>query len=76
MKSTQELTVPFYNFFFFLKILFIFRERGRKEKEKERNIVWLPLTRPLLGTWSATQACALTGNRTGDPLVCSPCSIH
>ena len=24
---------------------------------------------PLLGTWPATQACALTGNRTGDPLV-------
>ena len=25
--------------------------------------------RPLLGTWPATQACALTGNRTGDTLV-------
>ena len=24
---------------------------------------------PLLGTWPATQACALTGNQTGDPLV-------
>ena len=24
---------------------------------------------PLLGTWPTTQACALTGNRTGDPLV-------
>ena len=24
--------------------------------------MWLPLTRPLLGTWPATQACALTGN--------------
>ena len=24
---------------------------------------------PLLGTWPATQASALTGNRTGDPLV-------
>ena len=28
--------------------------------------------RPLLGTWPATQACALTGNQTGDPLVCRP----
>ena len=37
---------------------------------RERNInVWLPLTRPLLGTWPTTQACALTGNRTSDPLV-------
>ena len=24
------------------------------------------------GTWSATQACALTGNQTGDPLVRRP----
>ena len=37
----------------------------------ERNIiVWLPLTRPLLGTLAATQACALTGNRISDALVC------
>ena len=50
--------------YFFLEI-----EEGR-EKERERNIsVWLPLMRPLLGTWPATQACALTGNRTSDPLV-------
>ena len=32
--------------------------------------MWLPLMRPLLGTRPATQVCALTGNRTGDPLVC------
>ena len=34
--------------------------------------MWLPLTSLLLGTWPATQACALTGNRTGDPLVHRP----
>ena len=60
---------------FFLKktfYLFTFREKGR-EKERERNInVWLPLMHPLLGTWPATKACALTGNQTGDPLVCRP----
>ena len=27
---------------------------------------------PTLGTWPATQACALTGNRTSDLLVCRP----
>ena len=27
------------------------------------------LSHPLVGTWPATQACALTGNRTSDPLV-------
>ena len=32
--------------------------------------VSVPLTHPLLRTWPATQACALTGDRTGDPLVC------
>ena len=31
--------------------------------------MWLPLARPLLGTWPTTQARALTGNWTGDPLV-------
>ena len=42
-------------------------------EEKERNIsVWLPLTRPMLGTWPTTQACALTGNPTVDLLVHRP----
>ena len=27
---------------------------------------------PQPGTWQATQACVLTGNQTGDPLVCRP----
>ena len=34
--------------------------------------VWLPLSRPLLGTWPETQAHALTGNQTGYSLVCRP----
>ena len=38
--------------------------------------MWLPLTRPLLGTWPETQGCALTGNQSSDPLVRSPSSIH
>ena len=42
--------------------LFLEREEGW-EKERKRDInVWLPLTRPPLGTWPATQTCALTGN--------------
>ena len=40
------------------------------EKERERNInMWLPLTGPPLGSWPETQAFALTGNQTGNPLV-------
>ena len=44
--------------FFFLRF-YLFLDRGR-EGERERNIsVWLALVCPLLGTWPATQACAL-----------------
>ena len=34
--------------------------------------MWLPLSCPQLETWPVTQACALTGNRTNDPLVHRP----
>ena len=34
--------------------------------------MWLPLAYPLLRTWPATQACALTGNRSGDPFIPRP----
>ena len=58
---------------FFLKMLFIYFQRGGEgRRKKERNINGLPLACPLLETWPATQACALTGNQTGDPLVCRP----
>ena len=38
----------------------------------ERNIYRLPLARPHPGTWPASQACVLTGNRTGKPSVHRP----
>ena len=49
---------------FFKDFVYLFLDKGEwKEKERERNIsLWLPLMRPLLGTWPTTQACALTGN--------------
>ena len=50
--------------FFFLRFcLFIFRKT-----EKCQCVVASHVTP--LGTWPATQACALTGDRTSDPLVC------
>ena len=50
-------------------IYFIFRQRGR-EGGRERNInVWFLLMHPLLRTWPETQARALTGNQTGDPVI-------
>ena len=53
--------------------LFIFRERGREgEREGEKPQGAVASHAPLLGTWPATQACALTGNQSSDPLVCRP----
>ena len=40
--------------------------------QRETAIGWLPLARLQLGTWPATQAHALTGNRTGNVLVHRP----
>ena len=56
---------------YFLKdFIYLFLETGEREGDRERNInVWLPLARPLLGTWPETQASALTGKPTCDPLV-------
>ena len=55
-------------FFFFLKKDYLFKREEGREKERERYInAWLPLERPSLETWLATQACALTGNQTSDP---------
>ena len=71
----RDNTISKYSFlkklFYFLRLyLFIFQRGEGKEKERERNIsVGLPLACCLLGTWPETQACALTGNRTGDPLI-------
>ena len=65
--------IQFIHFFHIFKrfYLFTFRERGGREEKRERNIsVRLPLIRPLLGTSLATQACALTRNRTCGPLFC------
>ena len=65
-------------FFAFIFYLFNFRqwgrdgERGRETLMCKRYINRLPLARPQLGTWSTTQACALTGNRTGELLVVRP----
>ena len=62
---------------FFLRFYLILEREEEREEERERNIdVWLPLTWPPLGTWLTTQACALIGNQTGNPLVRSPHSIH
>ena len=63
-------------FFFFKDFIYLLLERGKgREKVRERNIDQLPLLGRQLGTWPATQACALTGNRTCDLMVHRPVLI-
>ena len=63
-----------WNFYFFsLKkniYLFLGRREGWEKRRETNTNMWVPLKRPLPGTCPATQACALTGNQTSDPLVC------
>ena len=42
------------------------------QQQKSPTAGFVSLARPTLGTWPANQACALTGNQTGDPLVRRP----
>ena len=62
------------NSFFFPRFyLFIFREgKGGRKRGRERPMCGCLSLTPLLGTWPETHSCALTGNRTGDPLVHRP----
>ena len=58
--------------FYFIYLSCVFSERGEergKERERETS-VGHPSYTPWLGTWPATQACALTRNQTGDLLFC------
>ena len=56
--STLSNYIPillFTLFFFFLDFIYLFLDRV-EGREKDRSInMWLPLMRPLLGTWPATQ---------------------
>ena len=74
-----SIHIEFYNykgilqsFFFFLRFyLFIFREeKAGRQSGRETSMCGCFLCAPQLGTWPATQACALTENWTSDPLVC------
>ena len=68
--------IELHEFFISLKKdvhLFIFRERGKegeKEGEKHQSVVASHV--PPTGDLAATQACALTGNRTSNTLVHRP----
>ena len=62
-----------FSFSFLKDCIYLFLERGDgRQREGEKNQYVVASRVPQLGTWPATQACALTGNRTGDPLVHKP----
>ena len=64
------LLISIYLFIIFIHLYF--REgKGERKRGRETSECGC-LCAPLLGTWPATQARALTGNRTGDPLVHRP----
>ena len=64
-----QIYIHIHTHIYFKDFIYLLLERGR-EGERKRNIyVWLPLEWPLLETLPTTQACALIGNRTGNPLV-------
>ena len=52
------------------KLGLFFLRFGKREGEKHQRVV--ASLAPLLGTWPATQARALTENQTSDPLVHRP----
>ena len=74
------LRITSYLYFIFKDyIYFIFREWGREgERQGKKYQRVVASCTPLPGTWPATHACALTENRTGDPLLrrptCNPLS--
>ena len=56
---------------FFLKILFIFREgKGGTKRGRETSMCGCLVHAPYWGpAWPTTQACALTGDQTSNPLI-------
>ena len=73
-SGLRDHLIQFYSLFFKKYFIYLFLDRGEgREKERERkNNVLLPLMLTLMGTRPATHACALTGNRTSNPLVYKP----
>ena len=71
-SSLSSLSMLITSVFFKRFYLFVFRERGREGERKEEKHQCVIASGPKLGTCPATQACALTGNQTGDPLILRP----
>ena len=71
-RHDKDFVVMFFfsSFKDFIYLLLERRRRGEREGEKHQCV--MPLARPQLETWPATQACALTENRTRDLLVRRP----
>ena len=62
--------------FLFLRLLFFLQRGQERGKGRETSMCGCLSRTPALGTWPATQAHALTGNQTSNPLVRRPALIH
>ena len=62
VEALSGLGILLFIYLFIRNFIYLFLESGEgRETERESHInVWLPLAYPQLGTWPATQACALT----------------
>ena len=62
LRICPRFSFDIFLFFYFFGGGYGGRKRGRETSMWERHTDRLPLTCPQMGTWTATQACALTGN--------------
>ena len=76
MYNVHFFAPIFKKFIFKDFIYFIFREREREGERGEKYQCVVASHMAPTGNPATTQACALTGNRASDSLVCSPCSVH
>ena len=70
-QSTELPRTGRFIFFFYILLIILDGGEGRK-RGRETSICGCLSCTPPLGIWPATQACALTGNRTSDSLVHRP----
>ena len=66
-EAVQTKKLQNNEYFFPKDLIYLLLEGGKSGTETpmcKRYTNWLPLARPQLETWPATQVCALTGNQT------------
>ena len=71
-RHTTLVNTVIFTYLFLKDFIYFQREREGEREGMKYQRVFASHVVPPLGTWPATQACALTGNQTSDPLVHRP----